>query len=34
MNVMNLHMVIILLDNYPLLFPVYSNKSNDSAGHL
>jgi len=34
MNVMNVHMVIILLDNYPLILSVYSNKSNDSADHL
>jgi hypothetical protein len=28
---MNVHMAIILLDNYPLPLPVYSNNSNDSA---
>jgi len=33
MNVMNVHIVIVLLDNYPLLLPVYSNESNDSADH-
>jgi len=32
MNVMNVHMAIILLDNYPLPLPVYSNKE-DSADH-
>jgi len=30
---MNVHMVIILLDNYPLPLPVYSNYSNNSADH-
>ena len=30
---MNVHMVIILLDNYLLPLPVYSTNSNDSAEH-
>ena len=31
MNVMNVHTVIILLDNYTWPIPVYSNNNDDSA---
>jgi hypothetical protein len=33
MNVMNVHVVIILLDNYPLPLSIYSTNSSDSADH-